>query len=177
MTGKRLTLEERYLRDVAKPPFEFPWAGRVWRLPHIQSLDYRVQGQITRFDTLSVAELEALVERMLGPDQRDEWAQVDVPADFLMMVIAEWLEYSGEDQGEEQASSTSSKSTGTSSRRTSGATTGSGSSTRSSAKKATPKKRAPRKTAKPTGALTADDQEWLDKHQALAGSQPANSAT
>lgn len=170
MTEKKLTLEERYHRHVAKQPYSFPWQGRDWVLPHMAGLDYRLQNQIAKFDTLDMDELEQLFDRMLGKEQAAEWAQVDVPGDYLTMVFTDWLEHSGEQAGEDSASNDSLKTTGTSSRQTSRASTTTGSSKSSSAKKATPRKRAPRKatTVKPAGVLTPGDQEWIAGHEALA---------
>lgn len=176
--SNRLTLEERYHREVAKKPYTFPWAGRDWRLPHMAGLDYRIQNKISKFEQLDMDGLEELFEQMIGKDQIDAWGEVEVPGDYLLMVFTDWLEHSGEQPGEDSASNVSSKNTGTKSRRTSGANTpASASRSRSSAKKATPAKRARKKTPTAAELAAQADEEWLAKHQALAGSPPGNSST
>jgi hypothetical protein len=135
-------LQARY-REIAADPYEFTWADRTWKLPSMRSLDYRIQGQIEGYTSIGIAELEGLFNRIMGKDQAEAWADVDVPSDFLMMLFGEWTEFSGAQQGESPASSNSSANTGTSSRRTSGGATGSGSPKRSTGK------RAPRKAVSP----------------------------
>lgn len=129
--------------EIQRPPYEFTWADRVWTLPHIGELDYRIQSEIEATDTWDVPRLESLFTRMFGPEQAAAWAEVKVPAGFLMMLFERWVKFSGRKQGESPASNDSSESTGEKSRPTSDASTTSASPKRSTAA------RAPRKRASP----------------------------
>lgn len=168
--------------EIRRDPYIFTWAAREWTLPHLSDLDFRIQLKIETAESLDVNELIGLFGEMFGAGQAEAWAQVQVPTPVLFLLFERWLKHSGAKPGEDSASSGSSGSTGKSSRRTSGASTASGSRKPSTAaKKAAPAKkaakRAPRKvTTAAAGPLTADDQEWLAKHQKLAASPPASSS-
>lgn len=142
--GKRRSLQERYYQEVAKEPYEFDWADRAWTMPNLHSLDYRIQSKIFDFASLSGTELETLFGRLLGDGQAEEWAAVEVPGDFLALMFEDWVEYSGESQGEDSASNDSSTNTGTNSRPTSGASTAASGSRRQSSAKRAPRKAASR---------------------------------
>lgn len=161
--------------EVRREPYLFKWVGRQWTLPHIGELDYRVQAEIEDISELSLAQVNDLFKRLFGPEQADDWEQATQPGPFLSILFERWIKHSGRKQGESSASKRSSKSTGAKSRPTSGASTPSASRSRSSAK---PAKRAPRKAARPSAAELAAqvDEQWLERHQELAGSPPGNSS-
>lgn len=136
-------LQARY-REIAAEPYTFTWADREWTVPHMRELDYRILTMIEGFDQVGVDEAKSLFDSIFGGgEQAEAWDRANVPAGFLLFLFEDWTEYSGGEQGEDEASKPSSKSTGTKSRRTSGTTTTSASPKRSTAK------RAPRKAASP----------------------------
>jgi hypothetical protein len=131
--------------EIRKEPYVFTWSGMEFTLPHLGSLDYRLQLQIEQWDQTGVEEVMTLFSKIFGEEQAAAWAEVEVPTPVLFMLFERWLAHSGAKLGEEPASSDSSGSTGKSSRRTSGRSTTSGSPKPSTAK------RAPRKAASPLG--------------------------
>lgn len=142
--------------EVRKPPYDFTWSGRDWSMPHMMDQDYRVLARIEGYAELGVDELISLVADLLGKDQRQAWADVDVPTSVLYMLFDRYMKHCGAKAGEDEASSDSSGSTGKSSRRTSGGSTASASRSRSSAKKAAPEKQgAPRPIPRKTAAVKA----------------------
>jgi hypothetical protein len=132
--------------EIRRDPYIFTWAGREWSLPHLSDLDYRTMLKIEQRDELGVPELVALFAEMFTEDQREAWAQTEVPLPVVFMLFDRLMKHSGAQSGESRASKRSSKSTGVKSRPTSAAsTTGSASPKPSSAG------RVPRKGASPRG--------------------------
>lgn len=162
--------------EVARKPYGFIWAGEKFVLPHIGELDFRVQAEIEGVSELTLPQINDLFRRLFGPAQAERWDAAPQPGPMLSIFFERWIKHGGRKPGESAASKRSSKSTGAKSRPTSAASTTSASPKRSTAK---PAKRAPRKAAKPTAAQLAAqvDAEWLERHQALAGSPPGNSST
>lgn len=130
--------------EIRRDPYIFTWAAREWSLPHLGSLDYRLQGEIENSDGLDLAQLESLFARIFGSEQAKAWAAVEVPTPVLFLLFERWVGHSGRKPGEEQASTPSSESTGENSRPTSGASTTSASRKRSTAKPRARKAASPR---------------------------------
>jgi hypothetical protein len=165
--------------EIRRKPYGFVWAGQKWVLPHIGGLDWRTQAKIEEMDALGIDAIFALFAEMFGDAQAERWKQTVQPSDALPLLFERWLAHSKVKQGEDEASNDSSENTGEKSRPTSAPSTASASPKRSTARK--PAKRAPRKAATkpPTAAelATQVDEEWLAKHQTLAGSPPGRSST
>lgn len=141
--GAGFDLQQVYAEK--KTPFWFRWADRWWQFPHLLMLDFEVQAQVEDFHKSidGVTDMDALrghfndlFTLIMGAEQSAEWAQVTRPLPAVMTLLNQWLEHSGSDAGESEASAGSSKSTGRPSKRTSTGTTASGSRRRSPAKKA-----------------------------------------
>ncbi len=131
--------------EIRRDPYIFTWAGREWSLPHISDLDYRTMLKIEQRDELGVTELVALFAEMFSKDQREAWAEANVPLSVVFMLFDRLMKHSGAQPGESPASEPSSGSTGAKSKRTSAANTSSASPKSSTAR------RAPRKAASPRG--------------------------
>lgn len=131
--------------EIRRDPYLFTWAGREWTLPHLSDLDYRTMLRIEQRDELGVEELAALFADLFSADQRDAWAQTNVPLAVVFMLFDRMVKHSGAQPGESPASEPSSESTGANLKPTSAASTASASPKRSTAK------RAPRKAASRPG--------------------------
>lgn len=129
--------------EIAREPYHFTWQGRKWSLPHMGELDFRLQAEIESMDEYTLEAIDKLFQRIFGPEQAQEFAQIRVTGPFLAMLFERWLKHSGVTPGEPEASTPSSESTGAKSRPTSGA------STRSASPKPSTAKRAPRKRVSP----------------------------
>lgn len=118
--------------EVRKPPYGFLWEGQKWVLPHIGSLDWRIQQKIEDADGLGMQDLYDLFAEMFGPVQAPRWQGTVQPTDKLPLLFERWLKHCQVEPGEDEASNTSSDSTGENSRPTSDASTNSGSALPSS---------------------------------------------
>lgn len=139
MTASAMDDLDTAYAEVRRDPYEFRWAEQSWSLPHLGSLDYRLQAEIETLNELDVERLENLFARMFGAEQASRWADVEVPTPVLFMLFDRWVKHAGAQPGESLASEPSSESTGASSNPTSDASTASASPRPSTAKRASRK--------------------------------------